>query len=67
MLIETVSIISNTKRTQKIYPITEGLIFTANELCWFSLAKDKFANMNKKEFEEWSREKNLNNSTPAFW
>ena len=47
MLIETVSIISNTKRTQKIYPITSGLIFTANELCWFTLAKEKFEKMNR--------------------
>ena len=48
MLVETVSVISNLKRTQKIYPITSGLIFTANEISWFTLARDKFSNMDKK-------------------
>lgn len=35
MLVETVTVISQNKRLQKIYPIESGLIFTANEVSWF--------------------------------
>lgn len=48
MLIESVSVISNTNKVQKIFSITSGLIFTANELSWFGLAKKKFSTMQKK-------------------
>lgn len=48
MLAETITVISHNKRLQKIYPIETGLIFTANEVCWFEIAKKKFSNFRRK-------------------
>ena len=67
MLIESVSVISKIKKTQKIYPLRGGLIFTANNLSWFTVAKDKFGKMDKKGYEEWENSKCSANSVPAFW
>jgi hypothetical protein len=39
MFVESVVIISSTKRLQRIYSVFEGLIFTANETTWFHVAK----------------------------
>jgi hypothetical protein len=47
MLIETVTLVSKNVKMNKIYPISAGLIFTANELSWFSLAKQRFSNFTR--------------------
>ncbi len=50
MLIESVSIIAQNKRLQKIFPIQTGLIFTANEISWFKIAQKVFGNYKKKQY-----------------
>lgn len=67
MLIETVTVVSKNVKMSKIYPISEGLIFTANELSWFTIAKQKFSNFTKEEYEEWLKVKQSTNSLVAFW
>lgn len=67
LLAESISVISNVNKVQKIYSITSGLIFTANELSWFSIAKEKFKDMTKSQYESWLKEKMETNSRPAYW
>ena len=67
MLIETVTVISNNKRLQKIFPVATGLIFTANEHSWFDLAKERFQNMNKKQYEEWLSSKKDKSGYREYW
>jgi hypothetical protein len=47
MFVETVTIVSRTSKIKTISSIGSGLIFTANELSWFTIAKQKFTNYTK--------------------
>lgn len=67
ILAETVTVISQNKRLQKIYPIETGLIFTANELCWFDIAKNIFSNFKRKEYNDWLNSKKDRNGHREFW
>lgn len=39
MLVESITVVSKNVKMNKIYPISAGLIFTANQLSWFAIAK----------------------------
>jgi len=67
MFAERIIIVSSSKRLQRIYAIFEGLIFTANELTWFHLAKERFANFSKSDYEEWLSCKKARNNHREFW
>lgn len=67
MFVERVVIASSTKRLQKIYSVSEGLIFTANEPTWFHLAKKRFEKFTKEDYENWLSCKKARNSHRQFW
>ena len=52
---------------QRIFSVCEGLIFTADQPTWFHLAKEKFQNFTKADYEEWLTQKKARNDHREFW
>jgi hypothetical protein len=67
MLIETVVVVSTNKRLQRIFSVFEGLIFTANEISWFHIAKERFGKFTKQDYENWLTTKRARNDHRDFW
>jgi hypothetical protein len=67
MLAESVVVISTSKRLQRIFAVFEGLIFTANEPTWFHLAKQKFGEFTKEDYEKWLTSKRARNEHRDYW
>jgi len=67
MLIDSITIISTNKRLQKIFPVYQGLIFTADELSWFHIAKERFDKMDKEEYHKWLQGRRQSSAQREFW
>lgn len=66
MLIENVTIVSKNVKMNKIYPISSGLIFTANEISWFEIARLKFGKFTKAQYMEWLKGKSPGDGV-GYW
>jgi hypothetical protein len=67
LYIESVIIQSSTKRLQRIFSVSEGLIFTADQPTWFQLAKQQFQDYTKADYEEWLTHKTARSDHREFW
>ena len=65
--IESIIIQSSTKRLQRIFSVCEGLIFTADQPTWFHLAKEKFQNFTKADYQNWLTQKKARNDHREYW
>lgn len=65
MVIDTVTVISDTKASNSGYPIRSGLIFVVDELSWFFVGKNKFQYFTLEDYNNWLIEKA--NYEPAQW
>ena len=48
------------------YPICSGLVFTADEVGWFKIAKARFAGMKKQQYDKWLSER-CEGEPVSFW
>lgn len=67
MIVETVTVLSELKTLNGGNPVNSGLVFTANEIGWFGIAKKRFWKMKKSQYAQWLEGRKAQGEELAFW
>jgi len=66
ILVENVTVVSEMKAVNLGHPICSGLVFTADEVGWFKIAKTRFAGLKKQQYDKWLSERREGEPV-SFW